>query len=650
MNLERILKEQYVLTGKNYATKKEVLEAIVAYLVEIGAVADAEAVLKAIYDRETVGPTGLDNGIAIPHGKVKGLQEPIVCIIKNDNAITDWENIVEGNTIDTIILLLVPQGANDEHLKILSAISTKLATNKNVEALKALENPKEIIAFFQPEKKEKVAQSVGASKVLAVTACATGIAHTFMAAASLEDAAEEMGITIRTEKQGASGIEDRFTQAEIDAADVIIFATDVAVKEKYRFNGKQFIQVKVAEPLKNAPGILTKALTSPDGTVNESEEQISTNTSLSFWQKIYQGVLTGLSYMIPILVGAGLLTGIAKLIAMTMGITDIIGDYEAITAMNNGFVSFLFYMDKFGGLLLQFIYPIFSMYVAYAIADRSALMPGFAGGIMASGIHGTIWGIKIIPSGFLGALILGIAAGLLVEFLNKNIKVSKNLQAIKPMFLIPGISILCVLILNYVAVEPLFGWINMSLQNLIRSAEAAGEYTLAAIIAALTAFDLGGPVNKAAGAVAIPLAAEMVFPLTPRVISIVVPPIGLGLATVLDKFIVGKRVFPKDLQVTGNTSLVLGFLAVSEGAIPFMLQNPFITIPINIIGAIAGSWIAMALGAVQWLPLPAIWGWPLATNPLGYVIGVLSGALIIALLNIFVRAYLLKKGKTTLES
>ncbi|MCI1404894.1 MAG: hypothetical protein LKI14_10990 [Lacticaseibacillus paracasei] len=232
--------------------------------------------------------------------------------------------------------------------------------------------------------------------------------------------------------------------------------------------------------------------------------------------------------------------------------------------------------------------------------------------------------------------------------MNEHIHLNKNFSAMKPMLILPGVSILVVFLANFFIVDPVFGGLNAWLQQMVLTYKDSSEVLLSSIIACLTAFDLGGPVNKAAGAVAIGMAADKVFPLTPRVLSIVIPPIGIGLATLIDKYVVGRHVFDEDLRVSGKTSLLLGFLAIGEGAIPFALANPLITIPINMLGATLGSVTAVLLGAVQWYPLPAVWGWPLVQNFPAYAVGILVGVLFIALTNIFIRFHIIrKKEKTT---
>ncbi|MGL5042577.1 MAG: PTS fructose transporter subunit IIABC [Culicoidibacterales bacterium] len=644
MKIQDVLKEELIIFDAKYESKSTALEAMITILEEKGMVSNKKQALEAIYEREAIAATGMGNGLAIPHGKTATVSEPLLLIAKIDEPITDWGSIDKTNKVDLIFLILLPVRTDATvHLQILGAISAKLGSLGAVEKLKSLPSKKAFINFFtEDEKPGEVAPTKGF--LLAITACSTGIAHTYMAATALEEAATRLGYAIKVEKQGASGIEDRLGVNDVKRALGIIFAADVAVKDKQRFSGLPFVQVNVSEPLKRADQIIQSIMTTPQGVVAMSDSNVLEEEATGFTKRSYQAIMTGISYMIPVLVGAGLMTGIAKLMAMSMGWTNIIISADLMAQQTNQFLISLYYLDKFGGLLLLFIYPIFGMFVAYSLADRPGLIPGFASGILAAGIHSTMWGIKgAIPSGFMGALILSIAVGFVADFLNKKIRVSKNMAAIKPMLIIPGVTLLCLFIINYLLVEPVFGWINQSLQHTIKNATDLGKYGLSAIIAGLTAFDLGGPVNKAAGAVAIPLATEKIFPLTPRVLSIVIPPIGLGLATVLDKFIVGRRVFDEDLRVTGSTSLVLGFIAVSEGAIPFMLKNPFVTIPLNILGAIFGSWVAIFLGAEQWLPLPAIWGWPLATNVPAYIAGVLCGALFIAISNILVRFYLIKR-------
>lgn len=646
MNLANMTGNNLIMLDLNVCTKEEAIKLLIDKLYSEGVVSSKKEFFNTVMERELHSPTGLEKGLAIPHGKCESVNKAAFAVARLNNKISNWESIDENNEVDLIFLLAIPKAEEGStHLKLLSELSVSLMNEEFYNSLRTAKDSKEFLMNLNSEKKESKEAQTYTKTVLAITACAAGIAHTYMSAEALEKAGKKMGIKVITEKQGANGIEDRHTKAQIEEADGVIFASDVAVKNMERYQGKQFVKVRVAEPLKNAEKLLTKVLENPDGKVEVSNEEVAVSSDSGAKQGILkemvEAVMTGISYMIPVIVAAGLMMGIAKLAAMGLGQID---NMDTLTQSGNQLYVLLGYLDKFGGMIFKFIYPIFAAYVAYSIADRPGLVPGFMGGAFAGGLHFTFWGVEGgVPSGFLGALILGLVSGYVTKFLNEKIKLNKNLQAMKPMFLLPGISVLVVFLLNFYLVDPIFGGLNGWLSNVIASFGTGSTIALTAIIAGCTAFDLGGPINKAAGAIAIGLAADSIFPLTGRVLAIVIPPIGLGLASVLDKYIVKRRVFDENLRVVGNTSILLGLIAISEGAIPFMLKNPLITIPINVIGAIIGSTTAVMLGAVQWNPLPAIWGWPLVENLWAYILGLVVGCMFIALSNIFIRFYLIKK-------
>ncbi|WP_088810887.1 MULTISPECIES: fructose-specific PTS transporter subunit EIIC [Listeria] len=651
MNIGALIAPNLVLAKQHVSTREEALSKLARLLFENEYIASIDEFLADVYKREEHSETGMENGLAIPHGKSKAVNKAGFAVMTLDEPMKKgaWPSLNPENKVDVIFLLAIPESeAGTTHLKLLAELSSRLVDENYLNAIKAANSSEEIVALLSEEKEEKTSEKVNSDKfLLAITSCATGIAHTYMAAETLEKKATEMGIKIHVEKQGANGLEDKITPEMVKKASGIIFAVDTKVKERERFAGLPYVQVKVAEPLKRSEEIINQALNSPQGIVEGTVEEISTNSGTEkkgIKNEIITAVMTGISYMIPLLVAAGLMLGIAKLVwSLALGMDPaVIG--EAAYRDTGGLVTFLHYLDAFGNLLFKFIYPVFAMFAAYSIADRLGLVAGFAGGLFAGGLHYTFWGIDGgIPSGFLGALVLGIAAGYFSRFLNNKIKLSKNLSAMKPMFLVPGLSVLFIFVLNMYFVDPVFGALNKWIADVITNMSGAGEIGLSAVIAAATAFDLGGPVNKAAGAIAIGLAADGIFPLTARVLAIVIPPLGLGLSTMIDRFVVGRRVYSQELRVVGGTSFLLGFLAISEGAIPFMLRNPLITIPINVIGAIVGSCTAVALGAVQWLPLPAVWGWPLVEHLPAYLIGLLAGVLVIAFGNIFVRYAIIKR-------
>lgn len=646
MALNEMTSKQLVFLDKDWKSRKEVLTALCHAMYEQGVVENEEDFVKAVWEREAISETGFDNGIAIPHGKSNVVKKPAFAIARVNEAIEEWPSMKADNQVKLIFLLAIPEANGSEHLRLLSTLSTLLMDASFINQLMEARDADAFLNLLQKEEQvKKPAKAESEKLIIVLTSCSAGIAHTYMAAEALEQAGAKAGVLVKSEKQGANGIEDRVSAEDIKKAEAVIFATDLPPKGKGRFQGKRYVATNVSEPLKNADGLIERALHNPDGILSVDEEVSTSNddTKKPFLKRMFQGVQTGISYMIPVIVAAGLMIGIGQLGASAFGIADKIGD-AAYATDSNQVIVILHYLSMYGNMIMKFMYPVFAAFMAYSIADRPGLVPGFIGGAFAAGLHYTFWGTGSgIPSGFFGALILGAVAGIVADYLNKHIHLHKNLQAMKPMLIVPGISVLLIFFLNFYLVDPVFGGLNKTLQDLIITNKDSGTILLCVIIAALTAFDLGGPVNKSAGAVAIGLAADHIFPLTPRVMSIVIPPIGIGLATILDKLIVKRRVFSENQRVTGSTSLILGFLAIGEGAIPFMLENPIITVSINVIGAIIGSLTGVLLGAVQWYPLPAVWGWPLVQNLPAYLIGLIVGILFIALANIFVRYWLMKR-------
>lgn len=652
MRLSDVTSHDLILLDRPWQDRETILDNLSHLLFQQGKVSDKDAFLHAVWQRENISETGFEQGVAIPHGKSPTVRQPAFAAVRLAHPVDDWPTMDGEDKVSLVFLLAVPAGDDAGHLRLLSTLSLALMDENNVQALKAASSVDEFLTLLDNHHatNEKTLLNDSGKSLIVITSCSAGIAHTYMAAEALEKAGAARGIRIFSEKQGASGIEDAVNETQISQASGVIFAASLPPKGKARFNGKPYIATSVSEPLKDAGSLIERILTQPDGIVDEAEsgDRQTASGKLSFGKQLYQGISTGISYMIPVIVGAGLMIGIGQLLASMLGITDI-GD-NRYASQGNTVLVICHFLTLYGNMIMKFMYPVFAAYMAYSIADRPGLVPGFVGGAFAGGLHYTFWSVSGgIPSGFLGALILGALAGFIADYLNRHIRLHKHLQAMKPMLIVPGLTVLIIFFLNFYFVDPVFGGINRFLQQFITEHGTSSTLMLATIIASLTAFDLGGPVNKSAGAIAIGLAADHIFPLTARVLGIVIPPIGIGLATLLDRFIVRQRVFDENQRVTGTTSLILGFLAIGEGAIPFMLKNPVITISINIVGAILGALIAISLGSVQWYPLPAVWGWPLVQNLPAYLCGMSVGILFIAFTNILVRYYLIKIGKLTLN-
>ncbi|RJT19132.1 PTS fructose transporter subunit IIC [Buttiauxella izardii] len=385
----------------------------------------------------------------------------------------------------------------------------------------------------------------------------------------------------------------------------------------------------------------------------------------SFWGELPQHVMSGISRMVPTLIMGGVILAISQLIAYVW--LEIPPDTGIMDALNSGKFSgfdlsvlkFAYLTESFGGLLFSFAIPMFAAFVANSIGGKLAFPAGFIGGLVStqptlllSFDNATLQWVasKPVPSTFIGALIIAIAAGYLVKWLNTKINLPQYLLAFKSTFLIPILSALFVMLAMYYVITPIGGWINAGMRNVLLAAGSAGSLMYAIGLSAATAIDLGGPINKAAGFVALGFTTDHVLPITSRAVAIVVPPIGLGLATLIDRRLTGKRLFSPQLYPQGKTAMFLAFMGISEGAIPFLLENPLATLPAYMIGAIAGSTTAVALGAVQWFPESAIWAWPLVTNLGGYMAGIAVGAIVTALLVVFIRNSMHRRGKLVVDA
>ncbi|MEZ8115897.1 PTS fructose transporter subunit IIC [Vibrio splendidus] len=450
-------------------------------------------------------------------------------------------------------------------------------------------------------------------KLVAVTACPTGIAHTFMAAKKIQSWAEKQGYEVKVETQGSDGVKNKLTAHDIATADGVVLAVDVPIMDMERFDNANPLQVRTQELIKRVddllPTVFLRGKEKSDVDVEIHDEKRSA------YQVAIGHIMTGISYMLPVVVLGGLLMAVAKI---TGEFVDISG-----TPIET--------LDKLGFMTIKFMYPIFAGYLAYSIAGKPALIPAFIGGLMTDEPYKRFFDLEgWAPSGFFGAIAIGFIVGYLVRYLNDVIRVRTDLTTLKTMLLVPAVTgVVMVLTMEY-AINPFFGALNLAMVHFFTEAGDAGRGIYSMVIAAGTAFDLGGPINKAAGSVALGLnGMSEGFDLIARELGIVIPPIGVGLAAMLDgKF--RKRVFTPEEQTVGKTSLMLGMIGISEGAIPFILKNPKM-IPIMILGSVIGTQLAVVLNVFQSLPLPAVWGWFLSSDPISYTLSVFVGSGFIAI-------------------
>ena len=392
-----------------------------------------------------------------------------------------------------------------------------------------------------------------------------------------------------------------------------MLAIDVPIMDEERFADANPLRVRTQELIKHVDSLLVSAFKQGKERTTALEASADIEKR-SAYQVAIGHIMTGISYMLPVVVLGGLLMAVAKI---TGEFIDISG-----TAIQT--------LDMLGFMTIKFMYPIFAAYLAYSIAGKPALVPAFIGGVMSDDVYKRFFDLQEwAPSGFFGAIAIGFLMGYLVRYLNNTIKVKTEFTTLKTMLLVPVITgVVMVLTMEY-AINPIFGALNISMINLFTEAGDAGRGIYSMVIAAGTAFDLGGPINKAAGSVALGLNGMGAgFDLLARELGIVIPPIGVGLAALLDgRF--RSRVFTLEEQTVGKTSLMLGMIGISEGAIPFILKNPKM-IPIMMLGSIIGTQVGVVLNVFQSLPLPAVWGWFLSSDPVSYILSVLIGSGFIA--------------------
>ncbi|GLC29398.1 PTS fructose transporter subunit IIC [Clostridium omnivorum] len=401
-----------------------------------------------------------------------------------------------------------------------------------------------------------------------------------------------------------------------------------------------------------------KVVGSTTGSNNNNNENKNVSTKNSAWTEFSKHIMTGISYMIPVLIMGGLIGAISQLIPYvffkidpSISILDAINSGK-YTGMSFSLLQLANIMESFGFTLFGFAIPLFAAFTANSIGGKTALAAGFIGGYVANKPVAMLasadgkWITKApVASGFLGAILIAFIIGYFVKWLNNKIKMPHNWLAFKTTFLIPLISAVACMILMVFIITPFGGWVNSLIKSLLQAAGSTGQYVYALVLSATTAFDLGGPVNKAAGFVALGFTTEKVLPITARCLSIVIPSFGLGLTTLIDKKLVGRRVYDKQFYQGGKTAIFLAFMGISEGAIPFALERPAFTIPLYVVGAMIGSMTAIALGAVQWFPESAIWAWPLIKGIVPYITGLIVGSVFIAVVNIYYRNKLIKDGK-----
>lgn len=584
MELKSLTNQNLIFTDLDLDNKDDIIKFLIKQLKKEDKITSEEEFYKTVLAREELSPTGFEGGLAVPHGKSDCVKEASYAAAILKEPIDGWESIDESNRVQLIFLLAIPTSeAGSTHVSLLAELATRISDEDYKKNLMASKSSEEFYKNLDPEAEEVVeveeTNSAEPKKtVLAVTACPAGIAHTYMAAEALSKAGKEMGVNVLVEKQGANGIVDRHTTENLKKADAVIFAVEVAVKEPERFEHLPIYRTRVAAPLKDAKGIINKALEQAEnfekGEYKESAESISSSDNsekISVGEEMKRSVLTGISNIVPLIVAGGMIAAFATLVTQGFGLQDVV-------ATQGSWLNMIKQLG--GGLLGTLLMPVLAAYMAFSIADKPGLGPGFAAGIAAN----------IINGGFLAGMAGGFIAGYTVKYLKKYIPSKGTFAGFISFWVYPvlGSAIAGALVL-FVVGEPVAA-LNRGLINFLGSLSGTNVALLGAVIGIMVSFDLGGPVNKAAYTFCIGAMAEGVI--VPYAIFAgvkMVSAFGITFATTF----FGKYYNEQEKDI-GKSTWLLGLAGITEGAIPFLLADP-----VRVIFSLCtGSAIAGAIMAV----------------------------------------------------
>lgn len=628
MRITDLLDKNSISLNAAPADKKETLDLAVELMAKSGKLSDVEKYREQVYAREEESTTGIGEGIAIPHGKCDAVKAPglAAMVIKNG---VEYESL-DGEPVTLLFLIAAPNTKDNVHLDVLSKLSVMLMDENFTTSLR---NAKSVEEFLQIiDAADESAKSIDdrlsdtgitteenkGVKLLAVTSCPTGIAHTYMAAEALEKAAKAAGCQIKIETRGSAGAKNVLTAEEIEAADCIIVAADAKVPMD-RFNGKKVISCQVSDGIGKADQLVKQAMSGNvevfHGESSETTTAVTGKESVA--HKIYTQLMNGVSHMLPFVVGGGILIAIAFLID---GLSIDINALPADQRSNFGTITPIAAMFKnIGGVAFGLMLPVLAGFIGMAIGDRPALALGFVGGMMAA--NG--------KSGFLGALAAGFLAGYLILGLRKICdKLPDAIEKLAPVLIYPVVGILIMgLAMNFV-VEPIMGGINTGLNNFLSGMGDSSRIVLGLILGGMMAIDMGGPFNKAAyvfGTAAITagnydiMAAVMIGGMT--------PPCAIALATLLFK-----NKFTKEERDAGPTNFIMGLAFITEGAIPFAASDPLHVLPSCIIGSALAGALSMAFHCTLMAPHGGIFVFPVVGNAVMYLVALVAGTVVSALL------------------
>jgi len=633
MNIQDLLLKDAMIMDLQATTKEAAVDEMVARYKDIGVITDDTLYRKDILAREAQSSTGIGEGIAMPHAKDSAVQRATVLFAKSQNGVE--YDALDGQPVYLFFMIAAPEGANDTHLQALAGLSSLLINPQLVADLKLAQTPEDVQELFAKaqaakdaedakEEAEEAAKAQAAAAtpadeqkpfIVAVTACPTGIAHTYMAEAALKETAAKMGIDIKVETNGSEGVKHQLTADDINRATGVIIAADKKV-DMPRFDGKHLLNRPVIDGIKKPAELIQKTLDEEGSIYHATESQSSEEASAdkkTLWSRIYQDLMNGVSNMLPFVVGGGILMAISFLLEQTVG------------AHSTTFI----FLNSLGNNAFNFLIPVLAAYIAISIGDRPALMPGFVGGYMASQATASVLASKS-PAGFLGGLAAGFIAGWVIVGLKKVFKnLPQTLDGLKPILIFPVLGLLIVGFIMYFMINPVFAQINLWLSTFLTHLGAGNALLLGAILGGMMSVDMGGPFNKAAYTFAIGvftttkdgslMAAVMAGGM--------VPPLAIAVAATIFK-----NKFTGSERKQAFANYVLGISFITEGAIPFAASDPLHVIVSSVIGSAIGGGLTQLWQITVPAPHGGIFVAPLANHGLLFVLAVLIGTFVSALI------------------
>ena len=620
MKITDLLSIDSIEIGSSYKDKDELLKNAVKLMCRSGIINNEKEYLNSVLKREKESTTGVGNGIAIPHGRCKAVDKAGLAAIVLNKPV-EYEAL-DNKPVELLFLIAAPEDKGNVHLEILSKLAMMLMDQEFTFKLKNSRTAEEFIRVIDEAEENKNAQikeEIKSDKlILAVTACPTGIAHTYMAAEALEKAAAKKGLRIKVETRGSGGAKNILKESEIEEAEGIIVAADTRVPMD-RFNGHQVIECQVSKGISSPENLIDDILNHKGKTFKSNIKAEKEETGDSLGHQLYKHLMNGVSHMLPFVVGGGILIALAFLID---GLSYDINALSAAERANFGCLTPLSSLLKgqIGGLAFSFMLPVLAGFIAMSIADRPGLAVGIVGGAIAA--NGT--------SGFLGALTAGFIAGYLVELIKKvsDKVIPASLDGIKPVLIYPLLGILGIGLIMIYAIEPVVGAINTGLNSFLSSLSGANVILLGMLVAGMMAVDMGGPFNKAAYVFGVASIASGNYNIMAAVmIGGMVPPCAIALSTLLfkDKFTESER-------KSGPTNFIMGLAFITEGAIPFAAADPLHVIPGCVIGSAVSGGLSMLFNCTLMAPHGGIFVFPVVGNPVLYLVSLIVGTVAAAII------------------